>query len=61
MEALTIAIQCYDCNYYNRQYLGTEGFEYRITEFTSFSEAFDHKVENPNHYMTFVIHEEKSE
>lgn len=51
---IQIFFECNDCQHYNKQLLGTHGFERKQTRFESFSEAHTHMIQNPDHYMDLI-------
>lgn len=58
---MNIVIICNDCQQYNKQNLGTDGFEFRDTKFTAFSDAYNHMKDNPDHWMSMEVREESED
>jgi len=52
---IEIYIECHNCQHVNKNELGMPGFQFKQTRFETFSEAHQHMIENPDHYMGFVI------
>ena len=58
---MTIIITCYDCLHINRQERGAPGFEMRSYVFETFSEAHQHMITYPDHYLMFEIRKDEDE
>ena len=58
---MEVIINCFDCAHKNSSELGVKGYEMKQTEFTTFSEAFTHMRENPDHYMGITIRKDESD
>lgn len=58
---LIVTMYCYGCQDYNKHHLDDKDFELKQTEFTSFSEAFNHMMDNRDHHMDMSIREEPYE
>lgn len=48
-----IQVICYGCIDYNKHHRDDKNFEPKETKFENFSDAFNHKIEYPDHWMTF--------
>lgn len=48
-------ISCHNCQHENKMNMGIPGFELKQTKFETFSEAHTHMIENPDHYMDFIV------
>jgi hypothetical protein len=52
---INVWFRCLTCNKFNLREAGMPGYEFKTTEFSSFSEAFDHKNEYYDHFMDAFV------
>jgi len=55
---MIVRLVCHDCQHINKDRLGMPGFELLEYEFDSFSDAYTHMVQHPNHHISISIIEE---
>jgi len=58
---MTIVMLCFNCQHTNREQLGMPGFELLICRFETFSEAHQHMIANPDHYVSMEAQETSEE
>ena len=58
---LSILMTCNSCLHTNQDKLGMPGFEVIEYRFTAFSEAHQHMIKNPTHYIDISIYDESED
>lgn len=58
---MKIIIYCWGCRSDNKHKWGTPGYEIQPEEYSYFSDAVKHAVENPTHSMEFKLENESDE
>jgi hypothetical protein len=58
---VTVVMICFNCQHTNKQMLGMPGFELVNCRFETFSEAHQHMIANPDHYISMEVQESSEE